>query len=285
MNGFILVNKEKNLTSRDVVNKVSKIIGIKKIGHTGTLDPIATGVLVLCVGKYTKLVDLVTSYEKEYYASAILGIETDTLDITGEILKDEEIIVSLPHLTDILNSFVGVYEQVVPVYSAVKINGKKLYEYARENIDVELPKRKVEIKKIKLDKYEIKDKHIHFSFYVTVSKGTYIRSLIRDIAKKLNTVGVMSDLIRLKQGNFRLDECYTLNEIENNNYKLKKIDDILNFDIKNINNSIYKKIMNGCKILDIYNKEYIMFSLNNKVIAIYKKDGKYLVPFKMNLDD
>ena len=95
----------------------------------------------------------------------------------------------------------------------------------------------------------------------------------------------MSDLIRLKQGNFGLDECYTLNEIENNNYKLKKIDDILNFDIKNINNSNYKKIMNGCKILDIYNKEYIMFSLNNKVIAIYKKDGKYLVPFKMNLDD
>lgn len=284
MNGIILVNKEKNLTSRDVVNKVSKIIGTKKIGHTGTLDPLATGVLVLCVGKYTKLVDLITSYEKEYYASAILGIDTDTLDVTGKILKEEKKIISHSKLNDVLNSFVGIYDQEVPAYSAVKINGKKLYEYARNNIKIDLPKRKVEIKKIKLDKYEIKDDHVHFSFYVTVSKGTYIRSLIRDIANKLDTVGIMSDLVRVKQGNFIIDECYTLNEIVNNNYKLIKINDVFDYKIIKLDENNYKKVINGCKIINTYNEDYIMFSYNDKVIALYKSSGKYLIPFKMNLD-
>ena len=285
MNGILLVNKEKNITSRDVVNKVSKILGTKKVGHTGTLDPIASGVLVLCIGKYTKLVDIITSAEKEYYASAVIGIETDTLDITGNILNEEDIIITKEKLINTLNSFVGKYNQEVPYYSAVKINGKKLYEYARNNIPVDLPKRIVEIKNIKLDKYEIKNNKVNFSFYVTVSKGTYIRSLIRDIAQKLNTISTMTDLVRIKQGNFDVKDCCSLNEINDNKYKIKKLDEIFNYKIVEIDNNNYKKIINGCKIIDKYNEQYIMFSYNTKIISIYKKEGDYLVPFKMNLDD
>ena len=237
MNGIILINKEKNITSRDVVNKVSKILGIKKIGHTGTLDPIATGVLVLCIGKYTKLVDMITSYEKEYYASVILGIETDTLDITGNVLFSDNKVIKKDKIEKVLNSFIGKYMQKVPKYSAVKINGKKLYEYARENIDITLPKREVEIKSIKIDNYEIKNNKVHFSFYVTVSKGTYIRSLIRDIAHKLNTYGTMENLVRTKQGIFDIKNSFSIEDIENNNYKLLKLNDIYNYKSVLIDNS------------------------------------------------
>ena len=269
MNGIILINKDKNITSRDVVNEVSKI---------------ASGVLVLCLGKYTKLVDVITGYDKEYYATCLLGIETDTLDITGNIIKTDDKIISKEKIIDVLNSFVGSYEQEVPKYSAIKINGKKLYEYARQNIDIALPKRKVEIKNIKLDKYRILDNNVEFSFYVTVSKGTYIRSLIKDIALRLNTVGTMSDLIRIRQGNFKLDECCNISDIRNNNYKLIKINDIFDYKIIELDDDNLKKVTNGCKILDIYNEDFIMFSSNNIIKYIYKKDGKYLIPFKMNLD-
>ncbi len=284
MNGIILIDKEKGITSRDVVNKISKILNIKKIGHTGTLDPIATGVLVLCVGKYTKLVDIITSYEKQYYASAILGIETDTLDTTGKIIYENKKIVSYEELEQALNNMVGTYNQEVPKYSAVKINGKKMYEYARNNEDIELPKRKVTIKSIKLDKYNIIDNKVHFSFYVTVSKGTYIRSLIKDIAKYVNTVGVMSDLRRIKQGCFDIKDCNTIKEIENNNFNLLKINDVFDYKIVEIDDELDKKVSNGCKIFNKYNEEYILFSKNNLIISLYKNEGKYLKPYKMNLD-
>ena len=150
MNGIVLINKEKNCTSRDVVNQVSKILKTKKIGHTGTLDPIATGVIVLCIGKATKLVEVITSYDKEYEAEVILGIKTDTKDITGKILKEEKAIISKENIEECLKKMIGTYNQTVPIYSAVKINGKKLYEYARKNEEIELPKRKVTIKELKL---------------------------------------------------------------------------------------------------------------------------------------
>ena len=221
MDGIIVVNKEKDFTSRDMVNKVGKILGVKKIGHTGTLDPMATGVLVMCVGKCTSLVDVITSDYKEYVAGVRLGILTDTLDTTGNIIDSCVVNVSVDDIVSAVNSMIGEYYQEVPKYSAVKINGRKLYEYARDGIDIELPKRLVNIKEIKLiSDVKYNDGFIDFSIRCLVSKGTYIRSLIRDIASKLGTIGVMSSLIRTRQGNFSIDDAYSIDDIMNGNYKL-----------------------------------------------------------------
>ena len=150
MDGIIVVNKEKGFTSRDMVNKVGKILGTKKIGHTGTLDPMATGVLVMCIGKCTSLVDMITSDYKEYVAGVRLGVLTDTLDTTGNVIDSNEVHYSRDEIVSALSSMTCEYYQEVPKYSAVKINGKKLYEYAREGIEIELPRRLVNIKSIEL---------------------------------------------------------------------------------------------------------------------------------------
>ena len=145
MNEILVVNKDKDMTSRDVVNILNKKFNTKKIGHTGTLDPIATGVLVVCIGKYTKLVDLLTSQNKEYIAEIKLGIKTDTGDITGNILDKKDYDVDEDKIKNVLNSILGKQIQTPPIYSAIKVNGKKLYEYARNNESVEIPKREIEI--------------------------------------------------------------------------------------------------------------------------------------------
>ena len=198
MNGIIIVNKEKDYTSRDIVNIISKVLGTKKVGHTGTLDPLATGVLVVTIGKCTKLTDYLTSSYKEYIAEFELGYLTDTLDNTGNILKKSEHKVSKEEIIKVTNSFKKKYNQQVPLYSAVKINGKKLYEYARNNIDIALPSRIVDIKEIEV--LNIEEQKI--TIKCLVSKGTYIRSLIRDIGNELNTYATMTSLIRTKQGIF-----------------------------------------------------------------------------------
>lgn len=179
MSGILVVYKEAGMTSRDVVNKVGKLLHTKKIGHTGTLDPIATGVLVLCVGSATKIVELLTATEKEYIAEVTLGIETDTLDNTGSILKKENVLISKEQIEAVLKSMVGDYLQEVPLYSAIHVNGKKLYEYARNKEEVKLPTRMVSIYSLELLQYN----ENKFTIKTKVSKGTYIRSLIRDISK------------------------------------------------------------------------------------------------------
>lgn len=281
MNGIIVVNKPKGITSRDVVNKVCKILNTKKVGHTGTLDPIASGTLVLCIGNATKLVEELTSYDKEYIATVKLGVLTDTLDTTGKVLKTQNLKLKKEELIKTLNSFIGTYKQEVPIYSAVKINGKKLYEYARCNIDVTLPKRSVTIHDIELLDFN-KD---NYKFRVKVSKGTYIRSLIKDINDKLNVIGSMEDLIRTKQGMFSLNDSYTLDNIENKEYKLISIEEVLKkYNTVTIDEALYKKIKNGAIIDNTYNADKIVFKYNNKVIAIYKKydkDHNKLKPYKM----
>jgi len=279
MNGIAIINKKQDLTSRDVVNQISKKLNIKKVGHTGTLDPLATGVLVVCIGKATKLVDVLTDFDKEYEAGVCLGIETDTLDITGNISKEEDVIKTKEEITNTLNSFVGEYDQEVPIYSAVKINGKKLYEYARENIPVELPKRKVKIHNISLTSDVIyKNNKVYFSFKVKVSKGTYIRSLIRDIADKLNTIGTMTSLVRTKQGHFDIR-----NSTDIDNLKIININECLkNYFTVITDDKLYKLVTNGVKLKNLYNENIVFFKdKNNNPLALYKLEDNILKLWKM----
>lgn len=275
MNGILVVNKEENFTSRDVVNKLSHILNTRKIGHTGTLDPIATGVLVITIGKYTKLSDTLTSKYKEYIAEMIIGIATDTLDITGNILEEKESNISNDEIIKTINSFKGEYNQEVPIYSAVKVKGKKLYEYARNNETVDLPSRIVDIREIEV--LGINDNVVKFR--CLVSKGTYIRSLIRDIGNSLNIPTCMKSLVRTKQGNFKIEDSYTLKDIENNNYKLLDIEDVLDLDVIDTNSlyiAVYKSVTNGVKYdLSISEKPFVLFKRNNEKIAIYKRESDY----------
>jgi tRNA pseudouridine55 synthase len=288
MDGILLINKPKGITSRDVVNKVSHILKTKKVGHTGTLDPMATGVLVLCIGKATKLVDLITVYDKEYTAEISLGIETDTLDMEGNIIKKEIVKdITNDEITDILNTFIGSSTQEVPSYSAIKVNGKKLYQYARENIDVELPKRDINIYELKLiSDVDYKNEYPTFKISCKVSKGTYIRSLVRDIGLKLNSIATMSSLIRTKQGKYNIEECNGLDDIENNNYKLISINEVLsNIPSIKVDLEMEFKIKNGAIIDKFFDGDKaVIIDQNNTVIAIYQvydKDDTKAKPYKM----
>lgn len=285
MDGILVVNKESNCTSRDVVNTLCEHFNTKKIGHTGTLDPIATGVLVVCINSCTKLVELLTSTYKEYEAELIFGIKTDTYDITGKILEEKDSIIDEKNIIDALNKMKGKYIQEVPIYSAVKVNGKKLYEYARNNINIELPKREVDIKELELLSIRYENNKTIIKIKTLVSKGTYIRSLINDIAHHLNTIACMSKLNRTKQGNFDIKDSYTLEDILNNNYKIISKEEVLkDYKTIDIDDNLYKIISNGCIIDNKYDSDIVVFKYNNKVISIYKeydKDKTKLKPYKM----
>ncbi len=280
MQGVLLLNKSKNKTSRDMVNELSHIFGLKKIGHTGTLDPIATGVLVICIGRYTKLVERLESLEKEYIAEIKLGIKTDTLDITGQILEKRECNVDKDNLMSVLNSLVGKYKQVIPKYSAKKINGKKLYEYARENIDITLPENEVEIKAIELLDFN----NDIITFKTTVTKGTYIRSLIQTICDKLEVIGTMNNLIRVRQGKFDLTNCYTIDEVKNGNYKLLKCPELLDIESYNLTQEEYNKVKNGNVMNFASDKDSLLLIYEGKEISIYKKiDANYMIDVMLDI--
>ena len=270
---ILSVYKESNMTSRDICNIISKHFKTKKVGHTGTLDPLACGLLIVCTNKDTKLVDILTAKKKEYIATIKLGIKTDTLDITGNIIEKKDYNFTKEELINVLNSFLGKSKQEVPLYSAVKINGRKLYEYARNNINIELPVRDIEIYNIELLEYK-KDL---ITFKVEVSKGTYIRSLINDICTKLNTVGVMSYLLRTKQGDFLVDNSNKLDDILNDNYKVITYEEVFkNYPTINLNEEEYYKVINGVKMNFNIKDDIIALKYCNKYIALYKyNDGLY----------
>jgi tRNA pseudouridine55 synthase len=180
-NGIVIIDKPKGYTSREIVDIVGKNYKTRKVGHTGTLDPLATGVLVICIGKATKIVELITSYDKEYIATFKFGVLTDSLDSEGNIINDNKIILEEEHIKRALKELTGTYMQEVPIYSAVRINGKKLYEYAREGLEVELPKHEVTISSLELLNISEEDGHTIIKVKCHVSKGTYIRSLGNDI--------------------------------------------------------------------------------------------------------
>ena len=267
-NGLLIINKEKGYTSRDIVNIISREFKTKKVGHNGTLDPLATGVLVITINKYTKLNTLLTSEYKEYIAEVTLGIKTDTLDIEGRVLDKKEVHINKNDLEKTLKKYEKSYMQEVPIYSAVKVNGKKLYEYAREGIHVKLPQKEVTIKKIELLDF----KENKFTFKCLVSKGTYIRSLIKDILDDLNTIGTMSNLIRTKQGIFDISDSYSLDDIKKGNFKLLKIKDVLDIEQIKVDDDLKFKILNGVRLKGKY-PDRVLFLDEDEELAIYKKDG------------
>ncbi len=212
IDGIINVYKEKGYTSFDVVAKLRGILKMKKIGHTGTLDPDAEGVLPVCIGKATKLVDLITEKDKTYHAVGRLGITTDTQDMTGKIIKSSEVDISYEELSRVINSYIGEYLQLPPMYSAIKVDGKKLYELARQGKEVERERRKVVIRDIQLLQYVADNQE--FSVIVDCGKGTYIRTLLHDIGDTLGCGAAMKSLVRTKVGVFSLEEALKLSEIE-----------------------------------------------------------------------
>ena len=269
MDGIILIDKEKGITSRDVVNEVSKKLHTKKVGHTGTLDPLATGLLVLCVNNGCKLVELLTNHDKDYIAKVKIGIQTDTYDITGNIIKEKnDFSLEKEKLERVLLSFNKEYEQTVPIYSSIKVKGKKLYEYARNNIEVELPSHLVKISNMKLLDFN----NNSFTFSVTVSSGTYIRSLINDIGETLGIPMTMEELRRTRVGNYYVSDGTTVDEL-----KIIPIIKALSLPKIDVDDILYKKVSNGVKIKNIYQEESVVFTKDNHVVAIYNDCGNNMM--------
>lgn len=214
MNGVIIVNKPSGITSQDVVTEIRKYLKVKSVGHAGTLDPLASGVLPILVSKGTRISKYLIDHDKEYIATLKLGKQTDTGDITGEVIKESAIPESAmeeENVKDVLESFIGEQSQIPPMYSAIKVGGKKLYEYARIGEKVEVKPRQIKIYSIELLNLDLENKEIVFK--VACSKGTYIRTLCEDIAKELNTVGTMIALVRTKAGDFSLEQSIELEKL------------------------------------------------------------------------
>ena len=240
LDGLLIIDKPQGFTSHDVVGKCRKLLNTKKIGHTGTLDPLATGVMVVCVGKATKLSDLLTCDDKTYDVTMQFGIQTDTGDITGNVLKSEDVKINEEKLKDVLNSFIGKQKQIPPMYSAIKKDGVKLYELARKGIEIEREARAIEIFSIQ----NISILNNALSFTTHVSKGTYIRVLCEDIAKKLGTTGTMTSLRRIQSGHYSIENAIKLDEVSEE--KIISIEKV--FDKKIELKKDVDKLLNGIKL-------------------------------------
>ena len=266
INGIIIINKPKEFTSHDVVAKVKKILNIKKVGHTGTLDPNATGVLPLLLNDGTKLSKYLINHDKEYKVTLKLGIKTDTADGEGNIIEKKEVdFGKLNSIENTIASFVGKQEQIPPMYSAIKVKGKKLYEYAREGQNVEIAPRKIEIYNIKLNKIDEIENEIEFT--VSCSKGTYIRSLCEDIAKKMGTIGYMKELERTKVGEFEIKQAITIKEVDDNKESIDKYIITMEELLKD-----YPKI-------ELEKNKFELF-LNGVNLKTDQEDGIYRIYFK-----
>lgn len=267
MNGLLIINKPKGMTSHDVVNIVRKALHTKKVGHAGTLDPDATGVLVVCVNKATKALQFLTAEHKQYIASLSLGKATDTYDASGHVTSEKPF-VGYSNLEDVLQSFVGDSMQKPPMYSAIKIHGKKLYEYAREGKSVEVPARPITISHIEL----LKEENNEITFKVDCSKGTYIRSLCVDIASKLGYPGHMKELVRTRSGDFTIDQAISLEALEKGDYSLMPLEEAFaSFDhLVLADESI---ALNGKKIHQNIDHQVAVFNQEGHLLAIYGPDG------------
>ena len=279
MNGIIVINKEKGMTSHDVVNQVRKIFKTKKVGHLGTLDPNATGVLAICINDATKLVQFLLEHNKTYIARVCLGKKTDTYDLDGTIISSVKVEkIDVTKLDDIIKNFIGKQLQVPPIYSSIKVNVKKLYEYARNNEKVNILPREIEVYKIKrISELVYENECCFFDLYLEVSKGTYIRSLCLDIGAKMNIPSSMAELCRIKLGNFDIKDSYTLKDISEGNYRLITMTESLNDLPFFSSEEVIKKAKFGMKIdvkmiLEnlIDKPKKIAIGEKNELIAIYE---------------
>ena len=250
MDGIIIINKPKNCTSHDIVRKAKKAFN-EKVGHTGTLDPNATGVLPLLVGKGTQIAKYIINHDKIYEATLQLGEKTDTADVEGVVIETKYIpkeSLQTEIVNKVLQSFIGKQEQIPPIYSAIKVNGKKLYDYARKGEEVEIQPRQIEIYNMELIKIDVQNKTVEFR--VHCSKGTYIRTLCENIAEKLGTVGYMKELNRTKVGEFSIDDSITIEELENANYNnfITVEDYFENYKNINLNEKKLQLFLNGVQL-------------------------------------
>lgn len=278
MNGILLVNKPKGMTSHDVVNKLRRILHMKKIGHTGTLDPNAEGVLMVLLGNSCKILPFIKNDIKEYVAKMTFGYTSDTLDIWGNLEEFEvESYPTVDEVKEVMTTFMGKQLQIPPMVSAIKVNGKKLYEYAREGIEIERKAREIEIFELDLLSY---DKDIELR--CLCSSGTYIRSLCVDIAEKLGQKGILSSLVRTRIDQFTLDQTYTLEQIENGEYSL-----LTNYEVLNKYPYIaYDKIddvKNGKRIQLPCRDDMVMIVSGEEVIAAYQHVNNGLYEAKRGL--
>lgn len=278
MNGILLINKDKDMTSRDVVNILSKKFKEKKIGHFGTLDPMATGLLVIGIGAYTKVQSLFTDESKQYEVEVLLGKSTDTYDITGNTLNIKSCDVTSNVLEDALLSLKGTYIQEVPIYSAVKVNGKKLYEYARNGEEVVLPKREVTIFDISFGSIYEKDGNKYFSFSCFVSKGTYVRSIINDLSNKLDIPMCMSNLKRTKCGCFSIESSYTVSNVLDDKYELLSLSSFLDVEEMEVPSSLEKFVING-SIIDKISDKYVLFKKDGVNVSLYGSFEDKMKPY------
>ena len=261
LNGLLLVNKPQNMTSFDVVAIMRKKLHVKKIGHSGTLDPMAEGALLLLIGKATKILPYLENTDKEYIATFELGKQTDTEDIWGNVIEEKEVR-EIDDLSSLCHSFIGKQKQLPPMVSSIKVNGKKLYEYARDKIEVERPLRDIEIYDIEvLDKNKIR---------VSCSSGTYIRSLIRDMALQSGKIGCMSSLIRTRIGNFTLDDCYQLDEVDVDTVQLHSIYEALSY-LPMIEIENERDVMNGKKLRLDTKEDRVLMVKDKEALAIYQR--------------
>ncbi len=284
MNGVINICKEQGFTSFDVVAKLKGILHTKKIGHTGTLDPMATGVLPVCVGNATGLVSLLTEKDKRYKAGIEFGLTTDTLDITGDVLSEDSEAASKITKEDLLSAasrYTGTYDQLPPMYSALKVNGKKLYEYAREGKTVDRKKRRVNIQSIDILDYYNANALIR----IDCSKGTYIRSLIDDIGNELKCGAVMTSLVREKSGDFDIKDSFTLKEIEEMVLKddysfLIPVDKIISeYEALYLNAEYQKLLSNGNRLIkDSFNN--CIIPVDGKLYRVYDAKGDFAAVYK-----
>ncbi|MFI8706502.1 tRNA pseudouridine(55) synthase TruB [Bacillus sp. NPDC077411] len=298
MEGVVLLHKPKGMTSHDCVFKLRKILREKRIGHTGTLDPDVTGVLPICVGRATKIAQFLTSETKTYEGEVTLGFSTTTEDASGEVVEKQDVnrVITRQEVESVLAALTGTIEQVPPMYSAVKVNGKKLYEYARAGIEVERPVRTITIHEFTLlDNRELfEGETISFRFRVTCSKGTYVRTLAVMIGEKLGFPAHMSDLVRTASGEFKLEDCISFEEIEQNVHNgtvdsiFISIDESLHkFPKMVVSREQAEEVKNG---MFLPNKEQVtapfitIFDENERCLAIYEHHPKHpgmLKPMKV----
>jgi tRNA pseudouridine55 synthase len=280
MDGILLINKPKGLTSYDVVRHVKKMFKTKKVGHTGTLDPDATGLLIVAVNQGTKIIPYFNEDEKAYEATLCIGKSTDTLDASGQIIETKDVKKMDINFQAILDSFKGVSSQIPPMYSAIKVGGKKLYEYAREGIEIERKKRSITIYDIKeTSPFYFKDSCGYASYYVHGSKGLYVRTLSFDIGRKLGYPAHNVSLQRTKAGRFLLSDAVPLEQLSVEH--LIPIEDALPFETYKLNSDEYTLVKQGRDISCDFGVDMLSAIYQDKMVAILKKQNGFYHPIKV----